>query len=307
MAGSPYGGAPYATGSPEAGTYGAPGAGYGTGGYGTDRYGTNSYGTPTYDQPTWAAAGGPGSPSGAAEAKRWGPGRTVLVAAVVALVVGGGVGAGVAAAVSDGSSGGSAGLSQSTQAAPAAKLDGSVAAAASAISPSVVTLSVVAGQSGGTGSGIIIKTDGDAGYVLTNNHVVTLDSQTKANANQITVTLPSGSTTGAKVVGTDPADDLAVVKVQASGLKAAVFASSSKLQVGQTVVAMGAPLGLSNTVTSGIVSALARPVSTGNGNDGCDLQRHADRRRDQPRQLRWPARRPQRPRRRGQLGHRGHR
>ena len=254
---SPYGGSSYS------GSYGAaPGGGspYGGAPYGGSPYGASPYGAPT----GWASTDTATAPP----AKRSGTGRTVLIAAVVAVVVGGGVAAGTAALVSDGSSGGSAGLSQSTQAAPAAKLDGTVSAAASAISPSVVTLSVVSGQSGGTGSGIIIKTDGDTGYVLTNNHVVTLDSQTSAGSNQISVTLPSGSDVDAQVVGTDPADDLAVVKVQSAGLKAATFASSAKLQVGQTVVAMGAPLGLSNTVTSGIVSALARPVSTGSGNDG---------------------------------------
>jgi putative serine protease PepD len=137
---------------------------------------------------------------------------------------------------------------------------GTIAAAAAAIGPSVVTVNVAAGNGGGTGSGIVIRSDG---YILTNNHVVTLDSQVQASATRISVTLPDGSTTSASVVGTDPGDDLAVIKVGASGLTAASFASSSALTVGQTVVAVGAPLGLSNTVTSGIVSALARPVVTG--------------------------------------------
>lgn len=269
---SPYGASPYASGAYGSGGYGSGGS-HGTPGYGTPGYGATGYPSGTYGAGSPAPYGSGGWTSSTATfappaPKRSGTARTVLIAAAVAVVVGGGVGAGVAAAISDGSSGGSAGLSNSTQAAPAAKLDGSVAGAASAISPSVVTLSVSAGQSGGTGSGIVIKTDGDTGYVLTNNHVVTLDSQTEASANQISVTLPNGTNTDATMVGTDPADDLAVVKIQSSGLKAASFSSSSKLQVGQTVVAMGAPLGLSNTVTSGIVSALARPVSTGSGDQG---------------------------------------
>ena len=154
------------------------------------------------------------------------------------------------------------GLSISNQTAPALAADGTIPKAVAAISASVVTVNVAAGTQGGTGSGIVIKSDG---YILTNNHVVTLDSQTQADANQITVTLPDGSTKPAKVVGTDPSDDLAVIKIPTTGLASASFASSSALIVGQTVVAMGAPLGLSNTVTSGIVSALARPVTTGNG------------------------------------------
>ncbi|MHA3702270.1 S1C family serine protease [Jatrophihabitans sp. YIM 134969] len=262
-AGTPGGYGNQGYGNPGYGTGSYGGSSYGSSPYGASPYGTSSYGTSSYGAGWDAPASTVSSPA----PKRGGTGRTVLIAAVVAVVVGGGVGAGAAALVSDNSSGSSAGLAQSTQAAPAAKLDGSVASAASAISPSVVTLSVASGQSGGTGSGIVIKNDGGTGYVLTNNHVVTLDSQTQASSNQITVTLPDGSTKDATVVGTDPADDLAVVKVEASGLKAATFSSSSKLQVGQTVVAMGAPLGLSNTVTSGIVSALSRPVATGDGND----------------------------------------
>ena len=260
-----YGSDPYAH-DPYAGGYATSGygsAGYATGGYSAPpAAGHNGYGNGYGGWSSSTATMAPPPP-----AKKSGTGRTVLIAAVVAVIVGGGSAAAVSAAMGGDSSSGSAGLSQSSQAAPAAKLDGSVASAASAISPSVVTLSVSAGQSGGTGSGIVIKTDGNTGYVLTNNHVVTLDSQTEADQNQISVTLPNGSSTDATVVGTDPADDLAVVKIQASNLQAATFAPSSKLQVGQTVVAMGAPLGLSNTVTSGIVSALARPVTTGSGRD----------------------------------------
>ena len=139
-------------------------------------------------------------------------------------------------------------------------------AAAALIGPSVVTINVSAGDQGaGTGSGVIIRPDG---YVLTNNHVVTLDSSSAASSNQIAVTLANGSSQAASVVGTDPADDLAVVKLAGQAkLSAAIFAKSSALQVGQSVVAVGAPLGLSNTVTSGIVSALERPVQAGNSGE----------------------------------------
>ncbi len=181
---------------------------------------------------------------------------------LVALLVGAGSTAVTYAVVRHQDMASSSVVSRSTQTAPPLKVDGTVAMAAAAISNSVVTVNVASGSQGGTGSGIIIKSDG---YILTNNHVVTLDSQTQATANQITVTLPDGSTKAATVVGTDTTDDLAVIRVTSSGLSAASFASSSALVVGQTVVAMGAPLGLSNTVTSGIVSALARPVATGSG------------------------------------------
>ncbi len=194
------------------------------------------------------------------------PGRTFrwrltsLLVVLVAVIVGAGSTAVTYAVVRQQDT--SPGPAISNQTAPVLKTDGTVAMAAAAISDSVVTVNVASGSQGGTGSGIIIKSDG---FILTNNHVVTLDSQTQASANQVTVTLPDGTTKAATVVGTDTADDLAVIKVATSGLSAASFASSSALVVGQTVVAMGAPLGLSNTVTSGIVSALARPVATGSG------------------------------------------
>ncbi len=132
-----------------------------------------------------------------------------------------------------------------------------VTAVAAKASPSVVTISVTGGSSGGTGSGIILSSDG---YVLTNTHVVTLDGQ----ASNVTVQVQdnNGKLYSAKIIGTDPTTDLAVIKLNnASGLTPATFADSSKLNVGDTAVAIGAPLGLSGTVTNGIVSALNRSIS----------------------------------------------
>jgi putative serine protease PepD len=106
---------------------------------------------------------------------------------------------------------------------------------------------------------VILRSDG---YVLTNDHVVAV----AGSGGKIQVITTDGQSAKATVVGTDQSDDLAVVKV--SGLQhltPATFARSSALQVGQTVVAIGAPLGLSNTVTAGIVSNTARPVETGDG------------------------------------------
>jgi putative serine protease PepD len=188
--------------------------------------------------------------------------RTVLAAAVIAALIGGGVGAGTVALVrDDGSSAPAAGLAFSTQQAPAAKVDGTVTAAAAKIGPSVVTINVASAQESDTGSGVIIRQDG---YILTNNHVI---ATATAGNGTIKVTLADGRTVSATVVGTDPSDDLAVLKVKLTGLTAATFASSSALQVGQTVVAVGAPLGLSDTVTAGIVSNTARPVTTGDSNN----------------------------------------
>ena len=130
-------------------------------------------------------------------------------------------------------------------------------AIAATAGPSVVTLSVQGGQSAGTGSGIILSKDG---YVLTNTHVVTLDGQVADPT--IRVTDANGKLYNAKIVGTDPIYDLAVIKLEdASGLSPMEFANSDKLNVGETAVAIGAPLGLAGTVTDGIVSALNRSIT----------------------------------------------
>jgi putative serine protease PepD len=145
-------------------------------------------------------------------------------------------------------------------------------AIAATAGPSVVTLSVQGGQSAGTGSGIVLSKDG---YVLTNTHVVTLDGQVADPT--IRVTDANGKLYTAKLVGTDPVYDLAVIKLEdASGLSPMEFANSDKLNVGETAVAIGAPLGLAGTVTDGIVSALNRSITvassavpdSGSGDDG---------------------------------------
>lgn len=129
-------------------------------------------------------------------------------------------------------------------------------AAAAKASPSVVTISVSSGTSGGSGSGVILTSDG---YILTNTHVVTLDGATADPSIEVKTT--DGHIYAAALIGTDPTNDLAVVKVSApSPLVAATFADSDKLNVGDSVVAIGAPLGLENTVTKGILSALNRTI-----------------------------------------------
>ncbi len=101
----------------------------------------------------------------------------------------------------------------------------------------------------GQGSGVIVRPDG---YILTNQHVV-------ADASEIKVTIDSGREYDATVVGSDEETDLAVLRVEAAGLRAAGFADSDELEVGQWVLAVGNPFGLDHTVTAGIVSALGRP------------------------------------------------
>ncbi|SOD70892.1 putative serine protease PepD [Jatrophihabitans sp. GAS493] len=233
----PYADAPYGAYAPYAGpesTYAQP----------SDYRGASEYPAPLTEEP---------------KAKPARTGRVVLIAAVTAAIVGGGVGAATVAVLDDNSSNSaSAGLSVSTATGQnTAKIDGSVTAAAAKIQPSVVTINVTGSQESGTGSGVILRSDG---YILTNDHVVSVAD----NGGSISVVTTDGQTGSATVVGVDAADDLAVVKV--TGLKnltAATFAKSSAVKVGQSVVAVGAPLGLSDTVTSGIVSNTARPVRSG--------------------------------------------
>ncbi len=134
-------------------------------------------------------------------------------------------------------------------------------AVAAAVTPSVVSIDVTTQQGSGAGSGVVF--DGQ-GHILTNNHVV--GDATAPGA--ITVTLADGSTYGATIVGTDPSTDLAVIKLSGtpSGLTPITLGDSEALKVGDPTMAVGNPLGLSGTVTTGIVSALNRPVSTGSAN-----------------------------------------
>jgi putative serine protease PepD len=132
-----------------------------------------------------------------------------------------------------------------------------ITAVAAKAGPSVVTISVTSKSAAGTGSGVVLSKDG---YVLTNTHVVTLDGEIADPA--VKVTTSDGRLYDATVVGTDPIADLAVIKLKdPSNLTPAEFADSSKLNVGETAIAIGAPLGLANTVTDGIVSALNRSIS----------------------------------------------
>ncbi|MFH8794759.1 S1C family serine protease [Streptomyces sp. NPDC017941] len=129
---------------------------------------------------------------------------------------------------------------------------GTVSGVASAVSPSIVEIKASGGAGKSTGSGVIITSDGE---IVTNNHVV-------SGASEITVRTSDGKTYRAEIVGTDSKKDLALIKLRgASGLRAASLGDSDDVQVGQEVVAIGSPEGLTGTVTSGIISALDRDVT----------------------------------------------
>jgi putative serine protease PepD len=185
-----------------------------------------------------------------------------------ALVVGGVAGVGGAAAwesYQDDTSPISSGDRQTAQVvdtgdAPAT--DGSVEGVANAVLPSVVKIDVLTDQGGGSGSGIILSSDGQ---ILTNNHVV----EGAGEGGRITVSFADGSHADATVLGADPLTDTAVIQAEdVSGLTPATMGKSENVDVGQQVVAIGSPFGLDATVTSGIVSALDRPVNVGTDTAG---------------------------------------
>ena len=211
-------------------------------------------------------AGGPGSMPGGDRSAAVRPGvphrrrrGTLIAAATVAVAVAAGFAGGTLGARLTSGTGAAAtaaptqlttaAVSASRAAAPA----GSVQQVAATLLPSVVSVLSSSSSSAGEGSGIILSTDG---LILTNNHVI-------SGASNLQVQFNDASTAQATVIGADATDDLAVIKATgASGLTPATLGTSADQQIGQGVVAVGSPLGLSATVTSGIVSALDRPVRT---------------------------------------------
>jgi len=194
----------------------------------------------------------------------------LTIGALAIALVSAGVGGGVATLVKPDRPAITSTASGAAPSEPAASLPaGSVEQVAAKVVPSVVKLETDMGKQSEEGSGIILSSDG---LILTNNHVVAAakggpgapgepaapgDTQTK-------VTFADGNTTTFTVVGTDPSSDIAVVRAAgASGLTPITVGSSGNLRVGQDVVAIGSPLGLEGTVTTGIVSALNRPVAAG--------------------------------------------
>ena len=196
-------------------------------------------------------------------------GRTGLTAAVLAgsLVVGGVAGLGGAAVwdathADEGTSLTTAQAPPVSDAPAAAAPAGSVERVAQQVLPSVVRLDVSGPGGAGSGSGIVLSSDG---RILTNDHVVEL----AGDGGQITVSFDDGTKATARVLGTDPLTDTAVIQAEdATGLSPATIGRSADLAVGEQVVAVGSPFGLDSTVTTGIVSALNRPVDVGRTTDG---------------------------------------
>ncbi|MFC4223275.1 S1C family serine protease [Lysinibacter cavernae] len=224
---------------------------------------------PTAQQPQYAMAGGAGNGSGngaafgvpaaASAAKKPNRGGLIVAGLAIAALIGGASGAGITAALTTQN-----GTTVQGEAGPQTVTINNpgdvsaVTAIAAAAMPSVVTITVESDSAAGSGSGVVIDKDG---HILTNNHVVSLDGEAK-NA-VIRVHTSDGRILPATVVGTDPLADLAVLKVENSDLPPVEFANSEDLNVGDLTVAIGAPLGLPGTVTSGVVSALNRGITVG--------------------------------------------
>ncbi|MCX5399556.1 S1C family serine protease [Streptomyces sp. NBC_00102] len=188
--------------------------------------------------------------------RRGGRRGSLLVGAVLLALVAGVIGGGVGAYVERNGGLTTVHLPQAG-AAPAGRAPDSVAGIAASALPGVVTLHVSGSEESGTGTGFVL--DGE-GHILTNNHVVA----PAGSSGDITVTFSGGENARAEVVGTDSGYDLAVVKVSGvSGLKPLTLGNSDNVAVGDPVVAIGAPYDLSNTVTSGIISAKQRPITAG--------------------------------------------
>ncbi|MGW0184532.1 S1C family serine protease [Streptomyces sp. NPDC003362] len=204
---------------------------------------------PAY-QPT-ALPTEPTEPVTRRRAKKRGPVALLTAVAIAAAAIGGGTAYGIQELTGDDTVAASSSTSTSTNVVPSSQ-KGTVAGVAEAVSPSIVEIGATSNAGSSTGSGVIITGDGE---IITNNHVV-------SGASEIKVTTSDGKEYTAQVVGTDSSKDLALIKLDdASGLTAATLGDSDGVRVGDQVVAIGSPEGLTGTVTSGIVSALDRDVT----------------------------------------------
>lgn len=200
------------------------------------------------DQPTEPSAGG----------RNW---NKAVVAGVVAGLIAGLLAGVIGIAIGAALSGGSV-ASSGTQYNPAnpealsPRADNSVAAIAKKVIPSSVTIIVKNGNSGGTGSGFVFNSDG---YIITNNHVIS----EAVKGGEIAVQFPNKEPVPAKLVGRSVSYDIGVIKIDQTGLQAATLGNSDSVVIGDAAIAVGSPLGLEGTVTSGIISALRRPVTAG--------------------------------------------
>ena len=240
----------------QSGPQAPPSQGWGSGEH--TAYGHNPYAATT-------------APAAGAPVRRSGPGwlGVVLIAGLSALLagVGGGLFGGWLGATDrfDGfdltqDRDGASGATPEPGAGATTRPEGSVANIAANATPSVVTIRVEASSGDGTGSGWVLD---DKGHIVTNNHVIAA----AANGGEITVVLSNGKQSPAKIVGRDVSYDLAVLKVERTDLAPLPVGDSNAVVVGDPVIAVGAPLGLESTVTTGIVSALNRPVTPGDADD----------------------------------------
>jgi len=182
--------------------------------------------------------------------RRWVPWAALLGG----LLIGGGLGAGIVAATNSSNSTAAAASTTPTSTSSGQVSACDVTSVANRVIPSVVTISARGSGGAGTGSGEVIKSDG---YIVTNNHVIAI----AANGGSVEVQFSDGQTVPATIVGRDPQTDIAVLKIDSSRkLQPIAIGSSSSVVVGQATVVIGAPLGLSGTVTAGIVSALDRTI-----------------------------------------------
>ncbi|MEU9211955.1 trypsin-like peptidase domain-containing protein [Streptomyces sp. NPDC048415] len=234
---------------PGSGQGGGGGEGHGGGGFG----GHGGGGFAGYSEPGAASTAVlTAEPVPAVHAKKKrakGPLALLAAVAIVAAAIGGGTAYGIQELTGNDTV---ASSSTSASVVPTSQ-KGTVAGVAKAVSPSIVEISATSNAGSSTGAGVIITTGGE---IITNNHVI-------SGASSIKVQLSNGKSYTAKVVGTDSKKDLALIKLEnaPSGLKTATLGNSDGVQVGDQVVAIGSPEGLTGTVTSGIVSALHRDVT----------------------------------------------
>jgi len=211
---------------------------------------------PTQQLPRDQWSGGP--TQGASDKPRRGLGVVVAVALVTGLLAGGGAGVGGYLIADQSAADPATTTANRPLGAPASanRAPASVAGIAASVLPSVVSIQVTTSRGKGTGSGFVITQDG---YILTNNHVVA----SAASGGKIEVAFKDGARSEASIKGRDAYSDVAVIKVSGKQLKPLSLGDSDSVAVGDPVVAVGSPLGLAGTVTSGIVSALNRPVRAG--------------------------------------------
>lgn len=232
-------------------------------------YAASGTGQDPYADPFAGPHGPAPAPAGRRRRTLRGPAGLLAAVAVAAAIVGGGTAFGIQELTGGHSDTATTSVSGTTVAAGS---KGTVSGVAAAVSPAIVEISATSSAGQSTGAGIVITSNGE---IVTNNHVI-------SGAQQIKVKMSDGKSYTAKTVGTDSSKDLALIKLEgASKLKTATLGNSDNLKVGDDVVAIGSPEGLSGTVTSGIVSALDRDVTVAKDQGGQQSQQQGQGRQGQ--------------------------